>query len=1472
MKTTKFFRLLLVALCLSAVSPSAKADGGWGVTPQSGKTYLVAVEGDTTRVLSPRGLQFTNDTPLIFLPYAKTDQQTWVLTAISGKDNTFQFCDKASGEAIDLNLSNDKTTTANILLWTSNTSNANQQITLVPVEGKTGVYQFTGTANSMTYYVCSTESMREGGTPEVSFQRTPNADSVATNYIFKEVTAWNSTPEDGKYYKLALSGGTGNLLIPKDHKYTNNTRLVLSAFSTSSDEPWKFVAIEGKENCFQLLGENSNEAVDAAMNTAGASKYSPVMWQSEATNVNQQFYFADNGDGTWQLSAINGKDNKTYYVGTETSGSIVYMTMTSDQSAAASFVLQTASAPSSLYTHDWENMLVVGRNKEEAHATYMPYPTTAAMQADKAYYDTPWVTPSSENYMTLNGVWNLKWNEADTVALYGETDFWGNEVSTADWDTISVPSCLEMKGYGKPAYINVDYPFEDNPPYITMAWKTTFDTKQSVKLTNSVGAYRRDFTLPEGWDGKRVFLHFDGIYSAAYVYINGREVGYTQAANTDHEFDITKYVKAGTNNISVQVIRWGDGSYLEGQDMWHMSGIYRDVYLYATPKTYIADHYIQSDVTTGTNSYDKASAKVNVTLTLCNRDKEATTKAYTVKLLSPEGTTLSTATTSVAFSAGDSLSTTTLDLGSLSGLELWSADHPTLYTVEVSQAGAGGTEEEAFSTKYGFRTIDLSAGYLKINGTREYLKGVNTQDTDPIHGRTMPLSTMLKDIMLMKQANINTVRTSHYPRSPKMMAMFDYYGLFVMDEADMECHKNWSDGASIISSSRWTNAILDREERMVLRDRNHPSVIAWSIGNESGYGTNIPKAYNRIKELDTRPVHYEGSTNANQSTGTDFYSKMYRPATEVATYTNSVGKPYFLCEYAHAMGNSVGNLREYWDGIIDTKYGVGGTIWDWVDQSIYDAEDIKNGTLEENGFPRFMTGRDYPAPDQGNFVNNGIINADRSWSAELDEVKKIYQYVDIALASKANKQVKLTNNYLGTDLSDFKLNWTILEDGAVTQQGSTDAIACKPGASTTVALDYDATDFSGKEVFLNVALAAKEATTWCEAGYELITEQLQLGERSTRLETKSTSAAITLSQSGSTRTYTIGNSTITFDGSGNLTTWSYDGKDLITPSQGPRTCNFRWIENDAPYGSDPTYSASNGVTSQSATFAMTSDNSKATITVTGKGSNHNFTYTYYIYSDGSMDLVTNYTVTGSDCRRVGMEMNFPSSMTNVKWYARGPLASYVDRQEGQFFGIYSSTISGLYEAFAHPQSNGNHRHFRWMELSDSEGVGFKIETEGDVDFSLTPWEDETMHKTTHQWDLAESTMTTAHFDAVQKGIGNGSCMTSGTGVMDKYLIKKGSTYSHTLRFTPCDALNTGIAKKETLTDVQVKASSHLIIVTGALNTDTQIEVYNVAGQHVSSVKPVAQTTRINIPVEASTTYVVKVSRKDGAVTKKISVF
>ena len=371
-------------------------------------------------------------------------------------------------------------------------------------------------------------------------------------------------------------------------------------------------------------------------------------------------------------------------------------------------------------------------------------------------------------------------------------------------------------------------------------------------------------------------------YAIVSVWINGHYVGYTQGANNVSEFDVSNVVRTGENNVSVRVIRWTDGSYLEGQDMWHMSGIHRDVYLFATPRTFIADHRITADVTPS-----GGQACPVVRFTMCNRDRTAAKKIVRVTLRDPEGNEMTSQSTEIEMTASDSIQEVELRMGCHQDVKLWSSEKPILYTFEFSQTDAQtGREEQAFSTRYGFRSIDLNMGYLRVNGQRVYLKGVNTQDTHPMHGRTMPVSTMLQDVTLMKQANINCVRTSHYPRQAKMMTMFDYFGLYCVDEADMECHKNWEDGSSIINSSDWTAAIVDRNVRNVLRDRNHPSVVMWSLGNESGSGYNVIAAYDAVSELDDRPIHYEGATRGNAE-GTDVWSVMYPNVGDVASKCSS---------------------------------------------------------------------------------------------------------------------------------------------------------------------------------------------------------------------------------------------------------------------------------------------------------------------------------------------------------------------------------------------------------------------------------------------------------------------------------------------------------------------------------------------------------------------------------------------------------
>lgn len=1196
---------------------------------------------------------------------------------------------------------------------------------------------------------------------------------------------WGAKPEHGKTYLISVGQDTKNVLTPYKYSWLRDTGLAFLTYAEGNDaQKWKLVAVSGKQDCYQLVNGDGELAFDMALNEEKKVSGYPCMWTQSIANPNQQIYITKKGSG-YKLSAVSARNGQTYYVtfGSISSVNGYYCGYANSEASAATLQFKEVPAVVIPEGADWENAKVYERNKERAHATYMPYPSTKAMKADGQRYDKPWLDPTGANYLSLNGTWKLRWSEGAKPVLLGKDDFWGDGVSTegSAWNDITVPSCLEMNGYGLPMYVNVDYPFEDQQPYVRM----------KAGLKNSVGSYRRDFTLPAGWENKRVFLHFDGIYSAAYVYVNGNEVGYTEGANNVSEFDITKYLRTGKNNVAVQVIRWSDGSYLEGQDMWHMSGIHRDVYLVATPKTYLADHYIKATVTPGSTTVATGSAATSVDLTVCNRDKTAAKKTVTVTLFDPSGKEVKKLKSDFVFAAGDSLKTQTVDFGTLSGVKLWSAETPTLYTFTFSQS-QDGKEEEAFSTKYGFRKIDLSKGYLEVNGRRTYLKGANTQDTDPLHGRSISTDLMLKDIAMMKQSNMNTVRTSHYPRHAKMMAMFDHFGLFVVDEADMELHRNWEGSKTIINNTDWTGAIVDRDVRNTLRDRNHPSVVFWSLGNESGSGLNIMAAYNAVKELDNRYIHYEGSTR-DKAEGTDLHSVMYPavdhsrggttgPVTSDANHP-STNKPYFMCEYAHAMGNAVGNLREYWEAMEGSQMGVGGCIWDWVDQSIYSYDAIKNNQLTKNGFPAYITGYDCPGPHQYNFVNNGLVNADRTWSAELDEVKRIYQWVGFDL-NKDSRQVKLTNKYLDRNLNQFYLKWTLLADGKPVQDGIVKKLNCAAGGTETVDLKYNPTAYAGKELFLNIGLYTKEATNWCDRDYPVAEFQQQLAQRTEVLDkvdnTKADALHATKNSDGG-YTYANGKQKVTFDGQGNITLWAYEGKDLFMQNNGPRFDRYRWIENDNPmeaYGNDPT---DNGVKAQTATFQLSDDGKTATVNVTQNGNYGKATYKYTINANGTIDLASSYEAQGNGTRRLGFSLNFPEELSKVRYYARGPRASYIDRLDGEDFGLYETTVKDMYEPFAHPQSNGNRIGLRWLTLTNNEGTGVKVETAGDVAFSLTPWTDAELRTARHEWELPTSNRVVAHFDAIQRGLGNGSC---GPGPLPKYEIEKGKIYSNIVRFIP----------------------------------------------------------------------------------------
>ena len=1388
-----------------------------------------------------------------YLTTAAIDQssegQDWMIVPVSAEEGIYAFYNPNHDMGIDMAPTADPKW--KVLQWNAKFSDSNQQF-LIKAVGEND-FQFYNTAGDRVM------TLRADGT--VFMETDKNAEN--THFTLQATDKKVNRPIVGYAY-LLRNKKTGWVLTNNESRKEGELLRTVAYEEGKYGQHWQYRTVEYQINNnwyypAVLYNVKYAYAIDAALQSTAMQ---PLQYKLDGKNSNQQVSFeaVEGQEGVYRI-AYKYK-NVTYYLSADEKGDTKMVTDANDEKTYFTFEYTDAGT---YEANDWENPAVIGVNKEVGHATYMPYANTKELRADKARYDQPWLDPKSDRWMTLNGKWKINF-VMDPESRPGEADFYGDAVDVSAWNSIDVPSCVEMQGYGDPWYVNVEYPFADNPPFISM----------KAGLYNSVSSLRRNFTLPSGWNNERVFLHFDGIYSGAYVWVNGQKVGYTQGANNDAEFDVTPYVREGENNVSVQVFRFTDGSYLEGQDCWHMSGIHRDVYLYMTPKTTLRDHYITS--TLNANDAYK-SGEMKVALTVDNRDAKAANKQIKVRLMNPEGTQIAEKTAQFDFvEGGETELVKTVKFEGLSNLELWSAEHPTLYTVEFAQLDANGNEELAFATKYGFRHIEIPENdhRVYINGKQVYFKGVDTQDTHPTRGRSIDVETMLKDIKLMKQANVNTVRTSHYPRQAKMNAMFDYYGLYVMDEADLECHKNWIDNnrnnrsVGISNDPAWKAAYLDRANRMVLRDRNNPSIVFWSMGNESGYGSNHDAIFELMKRLDNRIVHYEGATNASNPSGTELWSQMYPSLEGSSKYlyyeanSNSAQQPYFMCEFDHAMGNSLGSLKDYMDAIEESKYGIGGCIWDWVDQSIVSPEDIKKGNLTQNGFNKYVTGYDYPAaPHQGNFVNNGVISADRTWSAKLDEVKAVYQYVKFEKFDAATGNLTLRNAYDFTSLKGKKLNYNVTVDGRQVSENSLVLGDVAPGNSITEKLEvaYNAAEAKGKDVLLNVSVVEPEATSYAPKDYVVATAQFSLQERNATLAAVNTenSKALEVTTSGNIKTIANDKVSISFDmKTGAVTSWKQNGISVVKEGTTPDYENYRWIENDAPYGNDPRYDSGNGISNRTiGNVGVVSNGTKATATVTGTGSWANYVFVYSIYSDGTVDLNAKYTPvqTNEDytnaIRRLGMMVQFPGEFSNVNYFARGPLENYNDRRTGAYLGRYTTTVSDMNEYYLRPQSMGNRLDLRELVLSDNAGNRIKVETAGQVAFSTLYWSDQQLKAVKHNWELnlpendADRTIY-AHFDYAQRGLGSGSC---GQLTLSKYNVPISGTYEYTLRFTTANSEMTAVnSAKQTVDDLKVTHNETEVNINGHLAAGTVAELYNLGGVKLAQTKTAADAQQLTLPL------------------------
>ncbi len=1361
------------------------------------------------------GNNVNNDARIVFeTGNAANAGQEWALYTTE-VDGVVILVNPTSGKALDM-----APGVGHPVQWDYQPANPNQQFKLIEVE--TDVYKLANAANPYQYLAAASN-----GYPMMSTSYSGNAILFRFHDTGKRQAL---PPTSGKTFVISNVANKEVFTAPEGSGLAD---YVYSKPYVDGDEGQMWKITSGK-NALIFTVHSCDLSLDMYLN----GDKTPLLYTKDTENYNQNVYAEEVGDGTFRLYGIY--QNTKYYIKSVAGQQLV---ATSDKGGdETKFFFTEVAAPLGDY---WENQQIFEENKEPAHATFIPYTSTAAMKED-SNYNLPWLTPEKADYLSLNGTWKFNFVK-DPSARPKEEAFWGDNADVSAWDDIDVPSCWEMKGYDLPLYVNVEYAFHNNPPYVANKVEGVGD--------NPVGSYRRTFTLPEGWDAKNVFLHFDGLYSAAFVWVNGKYVGYTQGGNNDHEFDISAHVRTGENNICVQVFRWSDASYLEGQDMFHMSGLHRDVYLYATPKTFVRDHYITSTLN---STYNGGS--MNVAIEVDNRTAVAASKTIEAELIAPDGTVVATKSVNVDLNEGAKVKECNILFDGLSSLQAWSAETPDLYTVVVRQKDSAGNEEMVFSTKYGFRHVEIKNGVVLINGQRVYFKGVNNQDTHPIHGRAIDMATMLKDVELMKQANINTVRTSHYPRQAKMYAMFDHYGIYVMDEADVECHKSWSEMKKncISNDPTWKAQYVDRTVRMVYRDRNHPSVVFWSLGNESGVGVNFDATYSAVKALDSRPVHYEGYSNENSANNTDFDSKMYPNLSYTQSHcANSIGgEPFFLCEYAHAMGNAVGNLQDYWDIIEGSKYGIGGCIWDWVDQSIYDPQAIKNGQLEKNGFPHYTSGYDYPGPHQGNFCNNGIITADRAWTAKLTEVKKVYQYVKFTYS---NGNLSIKNKYNFIDLDGFSLRYALLCDGNIVEEGEMEMPSVAPGVTKSVQLGIATELESGKEYTLNVELLKKDAEIWCEAGYPMATEQFVLQARTSLAAAPQSSEILTVDKSNG---ISVTNDNISFklDAQGFVTEWIANGVQVIEPGKYPIYSNIRWIENESPYGEHVFGDNSASINSATVSSALSGDGKTCNVTVNVQHGKCPYVITYTVYASGVVDMKVDYSPKTNALRRIGLDMMFPAGYENLEYYAKGPWENYIDRQTGSFLGRYTTTVDDMFEMYAHPQSHGNRMALRDLTLWNPEnGNAIKIETEGEVSFSLSHYDQiQYLVPELHPWDLKKDDVVYATFDYVQRGIGNGSC---GPGTEFKYYCPY-SPVSHKMRISTINGKETGIGNTGVAAcDIVYDKASQSLLCSG-LDADADVTVINFGGVKVANGK--GAEVQLSLASQPKGSYIVVV-KSGGAV-------
>ncbi|NMO94973.1 glycoside hydrolase family 2 TIM barrel-domain containing protein [Paenibacillus lemnae] len=986
----------------------------------------------------------------------------------------------------------------------------------------------------------------------------------------------------------------------------------------------------------------------------------------------------------------------------------------------------------------WEDPNLLHVNREPARAYYIPYADLDSAASRKR--------SRSPFYQALNGNWKFRYH---TSVKHVEEGFYTEDADVSGWDDLLVPSCWQRNGYDQLHYTNTNYPIPCDPPFVPDA--------------NPAGLYVREFQVTENWQEKEKYIVFEGVNSCFYLWVNGVFAGYSQGSRNPAEFHISPYVTSGRNRIAVMVLKWCDGTYMEDQDMWRYSGIFRDVYLLARDQAHVRDVFIKQEL-----SEDFRLGRLT-----CELDIIGTLKAD-VELRDAEGRRLQSASAVINGSGNVELQ--------VQDPVLWNAEVPYLYTLHIHY----GDEVLAFRT--GFRQTTVIDGVFQINGRAVKLKGVNRHESHPELGAVIPLKHMIQDLHLMKRHNINTIRTAHYPNDPRFMELCDEYGFYVIDEADLEAHgmssaEKWAEGAinRLSDNTQWEAAFVERAQRLVERDKNFPCVIIWSLGNEAGYGPNHIAMARWVQSRDaSRLVHYEGAAarykGSTDVEALDMESHMYESVPFIEEYARdeSKTKPLFLCEYSHAMGNSPGDLQDYWKVIYQYPKLMGGCVWEWCDHGIL-AE-------TEDGRPYFAYGGDFgDKPNDGNFCIDGLVSPDRIPHTGLLELKQVIAPVRIEASDLSSGTVCLSNLYDFRDLSHLFLSWCVEKDGHVLEQGQIMELEAAPhGGSQTLTLPYKLPEGDGR-YFLTLSCRQNAETRWAEPGYEIMFQQFELptgrkdvlsADPSGREERPSLHASqghrreIQAKLKDQLLVIKGLDFRHTFDlYEGTLTGLSKHGVTMLAapaawsiwraPTDNDRGIQSKWLTEGYDRAVMKVYGC---------TWSQQPDGTVEVIVDYSLGG-----YTRYpllrgrthwrFGTDGGVFLRTEVEVREElpFLPRFGLQLTLPAGNEEVEYFGYGPQESYIDKRLSTRMSKYELTVDDMFENYIHPQENGSRYGTEWAVISNRQGMGLRVEAPKPFSLQALHYTPEDLTAARHDYELTPRRETIVHVDYKMSGIGSNSC-------------------------------------------------------------------------------------------------------------------